>query len=90
VANAQAPPPLLERLGGDYMRGGSEAADVADDPIHVLNPQERAGLRRVVRGAVARAALAGVLNALATGCGELYAAHHFGPVPRDALRRAAA
>lgn len=66
------------------MRGGSEAAERADDPIHVLNPAERAALQRVARGAVLRAALAGVLNAIATGLGELYAMHHFGPIPEHA------
>ena len=66
------------------MRGGAEAAERAEDPIHVLNPVERAGLQRVARGAVLRAALAGVLNAIATGVGELYAVHHFGPIPEHA------
>lgn len=56
-------------------------AAVADDPIHVLNLVERAGLRRVSRGAVLRAAVAGVLNAIATGLVELYANHRFGPLP---------
>lgn len=77
-------PPLLERLGTSFLRGGAEAAASADDPIHVLNPVERAGLRRVVRGAVLRAALAGVLNAIATGLGELYAHTHLGPMPEHA------
>lgn len=63
------------------MLGGTEAAERAEDPIHVLNSVERAGLQRVARGAVLRAALAGVINAIATGLGELYAIHHFGPFP---------
>ncbi|HYJ10517.1 MAG TPA: hypothetical protein VEX18_15955, partial [Polyangiaceae bacterium] len=66
------------------MRSGSDAAQRADDPIHVLNPVERAGLQSVARGAVLRAALAGVVNAIATGLGELYAIHHFGPLPEHA------
>lgn len=75
---------MLERLGSSYMRGASEAASVADDPIHVLNPVEREALRRVARGAVARAAIAGVLNAIATGFGEIYALQHLGPMPEQA------
>jgi hypothetical protein len=75
---------LLERLGISLLQGGAEAAASADDPIHVLNPVERAALRRVVRGAVLRAALAGVLNAVATGFGELYAHGHLGPMPEHA------
>jgi hypothetical protein len=75
---------LLERLGESFMRGASEAAEVADDPVHVLNPVERAALRRVARGAVARAAFAGVLNAIATGFGEIYALQHLGPMPEHA------
>ena len=53
---------------------------MADDPIHVLTPVERAGLRRVSRAAVLRAALAGVVNGTLTGLGDLYAAHLFGPL----------
>lgn len=76
--------PLLERLGSGYLRAGNEAAAVADDPIHVLNPVERAALLRVVRGAIFRAALAGVLNAIATGFGEIYARQHLGHMPDHA------
>lgn len=60
------------------MRAGTDGAVVADDPIHVLNPTERAGLRAAAR------AIAGVFNAVATGAGELYAIHHFGPVAEHA------
>jgi hypothetical protein len=69
---------VLDRFAQDFLRRNAETAAVADDPIHVLNPVERAGLRRVSRGAVTRAALAGVVNALLTGMGELYANHLFG------------
>ena len=72
---------MLDKFGSEFLRRNAEAAAVADDPIHVLNPVERAGLRRVSRGAVARAALAGVVNAILTGLGDLYAAHLFGPLP---------
>src|SRR3954470_21878211 len=73
--------PLLDQLGSDFLRRHAETAAVADDPIHVLNPVERAGLRRVSRGAVTRAALAGIVNAILTGFGDLYAAHLFGTLP---------
>lgn len=76
--------PLLERLGGRFLQTGNFVPDQADDPIHVLNPVERAGLLRVTRGAVLRAALAGALNALATGLGALYAAPLLGPKPEHA------
>lgn len=72
---------MLDKLGSEFLLRNAEAAAVADDPIHVLNPVERAGLRRVARGAVTRAALAGVVNAVLTGLGDLYAAHLFGPLP---------
>ena len=84
MTQSKGPPPLLERLGSSYLRTGSEAAATADDPIHVLNPVERAGLLRVVRGAIFRAALAGVLNAVATGLGEIYARQHLGHMPDHA------
>jgi hypothetical protein len=71
---------LFDRLGSDFLRRNAEAAAVADDPIHVLNPVERAGLRRVARGAVTRAALAGVVNAVLTGLGDLYTTQLFGPL----------
>jgi len=76
--------PLLERWGGRYLESGKFAAAQADDPIHVLNPVERAGLLRVTRGAVLRAALAGVLNAAATGFGALLAAQLLGHEPDNA------
>jgi hypothetical protein len=72
---------LLDKFGSEFLRRNAETAAVADDPIHVLNPVERAGLRRVSRGAVLRAALAGVVNAILTGLGDLYAAYLFGPLP---------
>ena len=72
---------MLDRFGQHFLQRNAETAAVADDPIHVLNPVERAGLWRVSRGAVARAALAGVVNAVLTGLGDLYAAHLFGPLP---------
>ena len=76
--------PLLERLGGRFLQAGKLAPATADDPIHVLNPVERAGLLRVTRGAVLRASLAGVLNAAFTGFGALFAAHLLGHKPEHA------
>ena len=76
--------PLLERMGGRFLQAGKFAPAQADDPIHVLNPVERAGLLRVLRVAVLRAALAGALNALATGFGALFAAHVLGHKPEHA------
>lgn len=72
---------MLDRLGSKFLRRNAEAAAVADDPIHVLNPAERAALRRVSRWAVARAVIAGVLNAIATGLVEVYASGRFGLLP---------
>ena len=76
--------PLLERLGGRYLETGKFAPQRAEDPIHVLNPVERAGLLRVTRGAVLRAALAGAINAAATGFGALFAAQVLGHEPEQA------
>ncbi len=76
--------PLLERLGGRFLQAGNFAPEQADDPIHVLNPVERAGLMRVTRGAVLRAAIAGALNASATGVGALFAARLLGQKPEHA------
>ncbi len=71
---------MLDKFGSEFLRRNAETAAVADDPIHVLNPVERAGLRRVSRGAVLRAAIAGIVNGILTGLGDLYAAHLFGPL----------
>jgi len=76
--------PLLERLGGRYLEARTVTAAQAEDPIHVLNPVERAGLLRVTRGAVLRAALAGAINAAVTGFGALFAARVLGHQPEHA------
>jgi hypothetical protein len=77
--------PFLERVSSRYLRSGvASAAALAVDPIHVLNEEERAGLRRVERGAIARAAVAGALNAILTGAGQLVAGRVFGHRPEHA------
>lgn len=76
--------PLLERISCRYLRSVTVETAPAIDPIHVLNESERAGLRRVERGAVTRAALAGTLNAILTGVGQLLAARVLGQRPEHA------
>jgi hypothetical protein len=70
-----APPPWLARLGHSYLlqRSSRLKAHGSDDAVHILNDHERAGLRRVQRGAVFRAALAGALSGLASAGAEVYA-----------------
>ncbi|HSC87112.1 MAG TPA: hypothetical protein VLC09_07575 [Polyangiaceae bacterium] len=57
---------LLERIGISSLQRGEPAPQDSLDSIEVLNPSEQAALLRIQRGAVARAALAGVLSALAS------------------------
>jgi hypothetical protein len=80
---AREEPALLERLGTRYLSRGS-ATSAAVDEVHVLNPEERAALGRIVHGAVWRAALAGVVNAILTGFGALYASRLLGARPEHA------
>lgn len=65
--------PLLVRVGLRYLRGFADggARPVAQDAIHVLNPEERKRLRAIERGAIARAALAGALSSLVAAVVEL-------------------
>ncbi len=58
--------PLLERAGLAYLGRLARGRTLppAADPVHVLNPDEQRELRRVERGAIARAALAGAVSAL--------------------------
>lgn len=76
---------MLDRLGSDFLQRNAETAAVAEDPIHVLNPVERAGLRKVARRAVSRAVLAGVANAVLTGLVDLLAARLFPSSPELTL-----
>jgi hypothetical protein len=73
--------PALERLAERLLLGRESglAAVVADDAINVLNERERAALRRIERGAVTRAAVAGALSGLVSAVAELIAVDLFGP-----------
>jgi hypothetical protein len=68
------PSTKLEAWGLRYFQ--RHAADVsvaqADDAIHVLNDTEQTALRRIQRGAVLRAALAGALSALVSAGVEMW------------------
>ena len=75
--------PLLERLGVRYLRWRAASAPAldAEDAIHVLNPREQAKLRRIERGVVIRAGIAGALSALASAIAETWAEATFGAAP---------
>ncbi len=82
VAGAKPEIPLLERFATRLLRAApADDAPVFEDPIHVLNPEERAGVRRIERSAILHAATAGVANAILTGVGELWALPLLGPNP---------
>jgi hypothetical protein len=70
--------PFLERLGMAVLRRTPARSPVAgaDDPIHVLNAEERRELRRIEHGAVWRAAAAGALSGLASALAAIWA-HRF-------------
>ncbi len=67
--------PLLERVGVQYFHRRSQrlAGPAPSDAVHVINPEERAGMRRVERGAVLRAAAAGAVSACASAVAEVWA-----------------
>jgi hypothetical protein len=81
-------PSLTERLALRVMRRQPNLAPVAsaDDPIHLLNPEEREALRRIQRWTVIRAAIAGALSATATFVASVLA-HRSHPIdgPRVSL-----
>lgn len=66
---------LTERVALRVMRTRPAIAAVApaDDPVHLLNADERIALRRIERAAVFRAALAGALSALASAIASVVA-----------------
>ncbi len=86
--------PLLERVGVRYFERRSRAATAAKpsaepvDAVHYLNPTERAGLLRVERGAITRAAIAGALSAGASAAAEIVANPSL-PEGADVFSRAA-
>ncbi len=69
---SEAKPPLMARVGRRYFesRSSKVKALAAVDALHVLNPQERAALRRVEVGAITRAALAGAASGGACALAE--------------------
>jgi hypothetical protein len=73
--------PMLERWGLRVLRGAplEPAVAGADDPIHVLNPDERRALRRIERDAVLRAALAGSLSGAVSALAAAWAHRFLGP-----------
>lgn len=73
--------PFLERLGLAVLRRTPAHPPVAaeDDPIHVLNAEERRELRRIERRAVRRAATAGALSGLASATAAIWAHRWIGP-----------
>ncbi len=84
--------PLLERVGVSYFRSRSEksAAVTAIDAVHFLNPEERAGMRRVERGAIVRSCVAGALSGAASAVAEVYAntllPESAGPLSHESLK----
>lgn len=76
--DVEQPLALLERLGLAVLRRSPAHPPVADadDPIHILNPAERRALRRIERGALLRAAIAGALSGSASASAALWA-HRF-------------
>lgn len=68
IAQSNDVPPhgsRLERLGAQYLAQlAAKNKAVAQDELHILNENERRELRRIERGAVARAATAGALSGL--------------------------
>ncbi|MGH8865017.1 MAG: LBF_2804 family protein, partial [Burkholderiales bacterium] len=71
----RAPIPDLEALGLQYLRRRAAVPSFTEptDPIHILNPTEQAALRRIERGMVLRAAIAGALSGTVSAAAELIA-----------------
>ncbi len=83
---AAAPEPLLVRWGIRYFRELSRSQGPVDagDGVHFLNPDERAALRRIERGAIVRAAIAGALSTVVAAVAEVLAHPLLGPDPDHA------
>lgn len=79
MSAAPPQPPLMARVGRRYFaaRSSTKKALQSGDAAHVLNPQERAALRRVEVGAIARAALAGALSGGVCAATEVFADSRF-------------
>lgn len=70
--------PLLERVGVQYFEKRSAGrvrpppAEPAD-AVHLLNPAERAAVRRVQNGAIIRSCVAGAISAIVAAAAEVWA-----------------
>ncbi|OGQ21227.1 MAG: hypothetical protein A2138_03820 [Deltaproteobacteria bacterium RBG_16_71_12] len=63
--------PLLERVGtGALLRWSAGVGPAASQAVHLLDDGERAMVRRIERGALVRAGLAGALSALAAALAD--------------------
>jgi len=77
--------PLLERVALRYFqRLGAEGVR-RDDRVHILDEGERAQMRRIERGAIARSAIAGALSSIVSGVAEVYADASFPEVEGSGL-----
>ena len=70
--------PLLERVGVRYFEQrsagkGRPPAAAQVDAVHLLNPEERAAVKRVERGAIFRSFLAGAISAAIAAVAEVWA-----------------
>ena len=70
--------PLLERVGVRYFEQrsagkGRPPAAAQVDAVHLLNPEERAAVKRVERGAIFRSFLAGSISAAIAAVAEVWA-----------------
>src|SRR6185295_1356689 len=65
--------PVLVRWGVRYFRALSQKMGPVDvgDGVHFLNPDERAALRRIERGAIMRAAVAGAVSTIVSSTAEV-------------------
>jgi len=77
--------PLLERVALRYFqRLGAEGVR-RDDRVHILDEGERAQMRRIERGAIARSAIAGALSSIVSGVAEVYSDASFPEVEGSGL-----
>jgi hypothetical protein len=74
--------PVLERVALRYFAHLSATTQGRrDDRVHILDASERAALRAIERGAIARSALAGALSSVAAGAAEVLADARFPAIP---------